>query len=45
MLFPRLLAVAERGWTAGAWELPYEAGRRFKLGETAHTDRAALRAG
>lgn len=42
MLFPRLLAVAERSWHTADWELAYTTGRRFKLGETAHTDAKAL---
>ena len=31
MLFPRLFAVAERGWHAAEWELPYEKGRLHLL--------------
>jgi hypothetical protein len=42
MLFPRLLAVAERGWHMASWELPYTAGRRYKRGVTAHTDMLSL---
>lgn len=29
MLFPRLLALAERAWHAADWELPYVTGERF----------------
>ena len=42
MLFPRLLAVAERGWHTAEWELTYEQGRRFKRGDTDHTNMEML---
>ncbi|MEZ0583392.1 beta-N-acetylhexosaminidase [Erwinia sp. STN24] len=42
MIFPRALAVAERGWHRAAWEQTYQAGREYKGGETRHVDRAAL---
>ncbi len=41
MIFPRLIAVAERAWHRAAWELPYVAGREFKHGETAYVDQKA----
>ncbi|MGM5629823.1 beta-N-acetylhexosaminidase [Apibacter raozihei] len=34
MLFPRLLAVAERAWHKSDWELDYQKGRNYKKGET-----------
>ncbi|WP_233151111.1 family 20 glycosylhydrolase [Sphingomonas mollis] len=41
MLFPRLLALAERGWAREAWEPPYVAGQSYALGDP-RVDRAAL---
>ncbi|WP_082464018.1 family 20 glycosylhydrolase [Sphingomonas sp. Leaf17] len=44
MLFPRLLALAERGWTTPAWEPAYVPGASYALGDP-RVDRAALLAG
>ncbi|MEG3131371.1 beta-N-acetylhexosaminidase [Pantoea cypripedii] len=42
MIFPRLLAVAERGWHRASWELDYQQGRSYKGGETHHVNQAQL---
>ena len=42
MVYPRLLALAERAWHRADWELPYTAGMRYKLGDTHHVDMNAL---
>ncbi|KVW43202.1 family 20 glycosylhydrolase [Burkholderia ubonensis] len=42
MVYPRLLALAERAWHKADWELPYTAGVRYKRGDTHHVDTAAL---
>ncbi|KWD80103.1 family 20 glycosylhydrolase [Burkholderia ubonensis] len=42
MVYPRLLALAERAWHKADWELPYAAGVRYKRGDTHHVDTAAL---
>ncbi|WP_321965170.1 family 20 glycosylhydrolase [Paraburkholderia sp. J7] len=42
MVYPRLLALAERSWHRAPWELPYRAGERYKLGDTDKVDKAAL---
>ncbi|KVR09682.1 beta-N-acetylhexosaminidase [Burkholderia ubonensis] len=42
MVYPRLLALAERAWHKADWELPYTAGVRYKRGDTHHVDAAAL---
>lgn len=42
MMYPRLLVYAERAWHRAAWELPYEAGREFKNGETNFVDADAI---
>ncbi|WP_075180694.1 beta-N-acetylhexosaminidase [Pantoea sp. 1.19] len=42
MLFPRLLAVAERSWHRAGWEQDYVAGRRYEGGKTHFVDRQAL---
>lgn len=42
MAFPRLLAFAERAWHQAGWELPYQAGREYKMGSTQFVDQAAL---
>lgn len=34
MIYPRLVAVAERAWHRAAWEQDYKAGREYKGGET-----------
>lgn len=39
MIFPRVLAVAERAWHRAAWEQDYQAGREYSGGETTHVDR------
>ncbi|WP_237054764.1 family 20 glycosylhydrolase [Microbulbifer sediminum] len=41
MVFPRLLALAERAWHRAPWELPLEAGQEFSA-ETSRVDRRAL---
>ncbi|WP_058911683.1 beta-N-acetylhexosaminidase [Entomohabitans teleogrylli] len=41
-LFPRLIALAERGWHQASWELDYQAGREFKGGVTQHVNQDAL---
>lgn len=43
MIFPRLLALAERAWHRGSWELPPMEGQQFSA-ETGVVDRAALNA-
>ncbi|GGP20039.1 family 20 glycosylhydrolase [Silvimonas iriomotensis] len=42
MIYPRMIAVAERAWHKAAWELPYQAGTTFKHGVTQHVDSKAL---
>ncbi len=42
MVYPRLLALAERAWHGADWELPYREGERYKLGETDKVDKRAL---
>ncbi|WP_322047184.1 family 20 glycosylhydrolase [Paraburkholderia sp. J67] len=42
MVYPRLLALAERAWHRAPWELPYRDGERYKLGDTNKVDKAAL---
>ena len=42
MVYPRLLALAERAWHKADWELPFTAGVRYKLGDTHHVDMNAL---
>lgn len=42
MVYPRLLALAERAWHKADWELPFVAGVSYKLGATHHIDMAAL---
>ncbi|WP_323122959.1 family 20 glycosylhydrolase [Burkholderia alba] len=42
MVYPRLLALAERAWHRADWERPYAAGVRYKLGDTHLVDKAAL---
>ncbi|BCL77250.1 beta-N-acetylhexosaminidase [Jeongeupia sp. HS-3] len=42
MVFPRLIAVAERAWHQAAWERPYTVGERYKAGETKLVDAKAL---
>ncbi|CCJ73604.1 Beta-hexosaminidase [Cronobacter condimenti 1330] len=42
MMYPRLLAVAERAWHRAAWEQDYQAGREYKGGETHHVNTRAL---
>jgi hexosaminidase len=42
MVYPRLLALAERAWHRAAWERPYREGERYKLGDTDKVDKAAL---
>ena len=43
MLFPRLLALAERAWHRGAWEPEYRPGAEFSFGD-ARVDQAQLNA-
>jgi hexosaminidase len=42
MVYPRLLALAERAWHKADWELPYAAGVSFELGVTHHVNMPAL---
>lgn len=42
MVYPRLLALAERAWHRADWERPYREGERYKLGETDHVDKLAM---
>ncbi|AVK72193.1 beta-N-acetylhexosaminidase [Cupriavidus necator] len=42
MVYPRLLALAERAWHRARWERPYREGERYKLGDTDHVDKSAL---
>jgi hexosaminidase len=42
MIFPRLIAAAERAWHRASWETPAVAGQRFTGGETNHVDGAEL---
>ncbi|MFS0773781.1 family 20 glycosylhydrolase [Sphingomonas sp. 1P08PE] len=44
MLFPRLLALAERAWSSPAWQPAYVPGATYALGDP-RVDRAALLAG
>src|SRR3546814_7270320 len=44
MLFPRLLALAERGWSAAPWTPPYRPGASYDWGDK-RVDAAALAAG
>jgi len=41
MLYPRLLAVAERSWHRASWELDYRPGQEFTGGKTHHVDQQA----
>jgi len=42
MVYPRLLALAERAWHRADWERPYKEGERYKLGDTDLVDKLAL---
>lgn len=42
MVYPRLLALAERAWHRAEWELPYREGERYRQGETSKVDQCAL---
>ncbi|MDP9154717.1 MAG: carbohydate-binding domain-containing protein [Pseudomonadota bacterium] len=42
MVYPRLLALAERAWHRAEWERPYKEGERYKLGDTDLVDKRAL---
>ena len=42
MIFPRVLAVAERSWHRAGWEQDYQLGREYQGGKTNHVDRRAL---
>jgi hexosaminidase len=42
MVYPRLLALAERAWHRADWELPYTTGVSYELGVTHHVDASAL---
>ncbi|HKX88580.1 MAG TPA: family 20 glycosylhydrolase [Sphingopyxis sp.] len=44
MLFPRLLALAERAWAPAPWTPAYRAGASYEWGDS-HVDAAKLRAG
>ncbi|KNC87349.1 hypothetical protein SARC_00539 [Sphaeroforma arctica JP610] len=41
-MFPRLIAVAERGWHKAAWELDYEANKTFAGDNTTFVDTEAM---
>ncbi|MDT0174509.1 beta-N-acetylhexosaminidase [Enterobacter sp. BRE11] len=43
MLYPRLLAAAERAWHRAEWELDYQPGREFIGGKTQWVDQHLLR--
>lgn len=42
MIYPRMIAVAERAWHRAPWEQDYQAGREYKGGETHLVDISAL---
>ncbi|MBK0003861.1 beta-N-acetylhexosaminidase [Erwinia sp. S38] len=42
MIFPRVLAVAERSWHRAAWEQDYQQGREYQGGKTHQVDQRAL---
>lgn len=42
MVYPRLLALAERAWHRAGWERPYRVGERYQLGVTNLVNKAAL---
>lgn len=42
MIYPRLIAVAERAWHRAGWEQDYQQGREYKGGETHQVDVKAL---
>ena len=42
MVYPRLLALAERAWHKADWELPYAAGVSYELGVTHHVNMNSL---
>lgn len=42
MIFPRLLALAERAWHRAEWELDVQPGQEFAGGETSHVNREVL---
>lgn len=42
MIYPRMIAVAERAWHRAGWEQDYQAGREYKGGETHLVDVKAL---
>jgi len=44
MLFPRLLALAERGWAPAPWTPAYQAGAAYEWGDS-RVDRAKLKTG
>src|SRR5690606_15284306 len=44
MLFPRLLALAERAWAPAPWTPPYQTGARYEWGDS-RVDAAKLKAG
>ncbi|MCP3687768.1 MAG: family 20 glycosylhydrolase, partial [Gammaproteobacteria bacterium] len=41
MVYPRVIAVAERAWHQASWEKPYQAGVKYTA-ETTYVDKAAL---
>lgn len=43
MMFPRVLAVAERAWHRAVWEQDYQAGKEYIGGKTQYVDQQALR--
>lgn len=44
MVFPRVLALAERAWHRAEWELDYQEGREFEGGKTHYIDSDKLHA-
>ncbi len=42
MIYPRMIAVAERAWHRAGWEQDYQSGREYKGGETHLVDTKAL---
>ena len=42
MIYPRLIAVAERAWHRAGWEQDYQVGREYKGGESHFVDVATL---
>lgn len=43
MIYPRLIALSERAWHVGAWEVPYKAGQAYCFGDKALDARAFIK--